>query len=202
MKELFLSASVPVPECGHYHETANPFLIQVAVRELLIATVRHRRIVWCGHPSITPMIWAICEDMGVSYADQVTLYQSRYFRDIFPVENEHFSNVVFTPAVPDDQDASLALMREAMLSRQEIQEAVFIGGMDGVEIERALLNRFHPTARVLAVAATGGAALDLAAAQSGSPDRYDLDFASMFRNFSPDDLGTDPSSGPRPRMHR
>lgn len=201
MKELFLSASVPVPGRGHYHETANPFLIQVAVRELLIATVRHRRIVWGGHPSITPMIWAICEDMGVSYADQVTLYQSRYFRDIFPVENEHFRNVVFTPAVPDDQDASLALMREAMLSRPEIQEAVFIGGMDGVEIERALLNRFHPTARVLAVAATGGAALDLAAAQSGSPDRYDLDFASMFRNFSPDDLGTDPSDRPRRRVH-
>lgn len=197
MKELFLSASVPVPGRGHYHESANPFLIQVAVRELLIATIRHRRIVWGGHPSITPMIWAICEDMGVSYADRVVLYQTRFFEDIFPIENEHFNNVEFTAVVADDRDASLALMRESMLSRPGIEEAVFIGGMDGVEVERALLRRFHPTAKVLAVAATGGAALDLACAQPGSPGRGDLDFAALFRNFSPEDGDDHPSGHPR-----
>ncbi|HHA2494035.1 TPA: hypothetical protein ACOECR_000898 [Stenotrophomonas maltophilia] len=200
MKEIFLSASVPVPGRGHYHETANPFLIQVAVRELLIATVRHRRIVWGGHPSITPMIWAICEDMGVSYADQVVLYQTRFFEDIFPIENEHFKNVEFTPSVTGDREASLALMREAMLSRPGIEEAVFIGGMDGVEVERALLGRYHPSAKVLAVAATGGAALDLATTQAGSPSRWDLDFVSLFRSFAPDDIGTDPSGRPRRPM--
>ncbi|HFF3031787.1 TPA: hypothetical protein ACGCGJ_000249 [Stenotrophomonas maltophilia] len=187
MREIFLSASVPVPGRGHYHETANPFLIQVAVRELLIATVRHHRIVWGGHPSITPMIWAICEDMGVSYADQVVLYQTQFFEDIFPVENEHFNNVQFTPVVNGDRDQSLALMRESMLSRPDIDSAVFIGGMDGVEVEYELLTRFHPAARVLPVAATGGAALDLAQRSGRPSSRWDLDFVSLFRSFIPDD---------------
>ena len=40
MDAIFLSASVPVPGRGHYHETANPFLIQCAVRELVISVIR------------------------------------------------------------------------------------------------------------------------------------------------------------------
>lgn len=198
--EIFLSASVPLPGRGHYHETANPFLIQVAVRELLIATVRDHRIIWGGHPSITPMIWAICEDMGVNYADQVVLYQTLFFEDIFPVENERFKNVVFTPAINNDRDASLALMRESMLSRPDIEAAVFIGGMDGVEVEHAMLTKLHPGVRVLSVAATGGAALDLASAMSGSPGLRDLDFASLFRSFVADTIDNDPSDSSRSSM--
>lgn len=48
MDAIFLSASVPVPGRGHYHETANPFLIQCAVRELFISVIRTHRIVWGG----------------------------------------------------------------------------------------------------------------------------------------------------------
>ena len=59
MAAIFLSASIPVIGRGQYYETADPFLIQCAVRELTIATVRRHKIVWGGDPAITPMIWSI-----------------------------------------------------------------------------------------------------------------------------------------------
>lgn len=181
MSAIFLSASVPIIGRAHYHETANPFLIQCAVRELVVAVIRTHQIVWGGHPSITPMIWSICEDLNVDYARAVVLYQSRFFEDRFPEENQRFGNVIFTDAVPQDREASLLNMREAMLSRHDLAAAVFIGGMEGVEIEFDLFQRHHPGALVLPVPAPGGAALDLAK-KLGITDEtlQDIDFARLF----------------------
>jgi hypothetical protein len=182
MSEIFLSASVPLVGRGSYHETADPFLIQCAVRELVIAVIRRHKIVWGGHPAITPMIWSICEDLGVDYSRSVILYQSRFFEDRYPEENRHFQNVVFTDTVPDDKAASLLLMRESMLSRPDLVAAIFIGGMDGVEAEHDLFRRFHPSASVLPVPAPGGAALNLAKDHGyfSDADLTDVDFARLF----------------------
>ena len=182
MGAIFLSASVPVVGRGNYHETADPFLIQCAVRELVMAVIKTQQIVWGGHPAITPMIWSICEDLGIDYAKSVILYQSRFFEDRFPDENKHFGNVVFVDAVPDDRDASLLSMREAMLSRSDLTAAVFIGGMEGVEAEFDLFGRFHPGAKTLVVAAPGGAARQLAERIGTSSESalYSVDFARLF----------------------
>ena len=88
MSAIFLSASVPLTTRGTYHETANPFLIQCAVRELVIVALQQHKIVWGGHPAITPMIWSICEDLNIDYSEAVILYQSRFFEDYFPVFND------------------------------------------------------------------------------------------------------------------
>ncbi len=183
MGSIFLSASVPVIGRGTYHETANPFLIQCAVRELVIEIIRQHKIVWGGHPAITPMIWTICEDLGIDYSESVILYQSNYFKDRFPEENERFNNVVFTDPVQNDQDASLALMRDDMLSRDDLVAAVFIGGMEGIEVEYDMLIQHHPDAIVLPVPAPGGAALDLARrlAIFDADELHDIDFARLFR---------------------
>jgi hypothetical protein len=182
MNAIFLSASVPVPGRGKYHETANPFLIQCAVRELVISVIRTHRIVWGGHPSITPMIWSICEDLDVEYAKSVVLYQSRYFQDRFPEENARFGNVVYTDAVDGDREGSLAIMRETMLARSDLVAGVFVGGMEGIEAELAIFQRVHPSGRVVLVASPGGAARDVAARMAGSPvpDLDDVDFARLF----------------------
>ncbi len=192
MSAIFLSASVPLVGRGTYHETASPFLIQCAVRELVMSVIRQHQIVWGGHPSITPMIWTICEDLNVDYAKSVILYQSRFFEDRFPDENQRFGNVVFTEAVAQDRDASLLRMREEMLSRDDLVAAVFVGGMEGVEAEHEMFSRLHPTATVLPVSAPGGAAL-LLAQRLGSYDEaglHDIDFARLFHthlSFSTDD---------------
>lgn len=182
MSEIFLSASVPIMGRGSYHETANPFLIQCAVRELVIAIIRQHKIVWGGHPTITPMIWNICEDLGEDYSQRVTLYQSRFFEERFPEENRRFQNVIFTEAVPGDREASLRAMREEMLSRKDLVAAVFIGGMEGVEAEYALFKQYHPAAKVLPVPSPGGATLNLAKDHGyfSGADLADVDFARLF----------------------
>ena len=182
MDAIFLSASVPVLGRGHYHETANPFLIQCAVRELVISVIRTHRIVWGGHPSITPMIWSICEDLDVEYAKSVALYQSRFFQDRFPEENARFGNVVYTDAVDGDREGSLAIMRETMLARSDLVAGVFVGGMEGIEAELAIFKRAHPNGRVVLVASPGGAARDVASRLAGSQaiSLEDIDFARLF----------------------
>jgi hypothetical protein len=141
MSAIFLSASVPVVGRGNYYETANPFLIQTAVRELVVAVIRNHMIVWGGHPAITPMIWTICQDLNLDYSKSVVLYQSRFFEESFPEENAHFRNVIYVDAVPSDREASLRRMREEMLSRSDLRAAVFIGGMEGVEAEHEIFRR-------------------------------------------------------------
>ena len=162
MSEIFLSASVPLLGRGTYHETADPFLIQCAVRELIISVIGTHKIVWGGHPAITPMVWAVCKDLGVEYSRSVTLYQSGFFSDRYPEENEQFQNVIFVDHIPGDQAASLLLMREEMLSRPNLAAAVFIGGMDGVEEEYEIFSRLSPGKLILPLLAPGGAAKFLA----------------------------------------
>lgn len=187
MGAIFLSASIPVIGRGQYYETADPFLIQCAVRELAIATFRRHKIVWGGHPAITPMIWNICEDLGVDYTESVTLYQSRFFEGSYPEENQQFENVIYTDPIPGDIKGSLQLMREQMLSRDDLIGAVFIGGMDGVEVEYEIFRQFNPKAFILPVAAPGGAALNLARDKGYFTGRAleDIDFATLFSRYLP-----------------
>ncbi|MDP3760702.1 MAG: hypothetical protein Q8R01_09345 [Ramlibacter sp.] len=136
-----------------------------------------RRIVWGGHPAITPMVWAVCESLGVKYASAVRLYQSRFFEEWFPDENRHFRNVRYMPAVRDDREASLERMRRTMLA-EPFDAAVFIGGMEGIFAEHQMFRELHPNAKVIAVSAPGGAAMQLAGKlrqRNGG-----LDFARMF----------------------
>lgn len=184
MAAVFLSASIPVPGRGTYHDTANPFLIQCAVRELVITVIGDRQLIWGGHPAITPMVWAICRDLGVDYSKSVVLYQSRFFEDRFPEENAQFGNVVYVDEVGGDQDASLLRMRKEMLSRGDLEAAVFIGGMEGVEAEYSLFRQVHPNAEVVVVPAPGGAARQLAERLGGFSEEAmrDVDFARLFRS--------------------
>lgn len=174
---IFLSASVPRPDSGNFQESANPFLIQFAVRELLTVCLGRRQIVWGGHPAITPMVWAVCEDLGVDYSKYVALYQSRLFEDVFPEENRRFANVVHVEPIGQDPSASLEAMRTQMLSGS-FDAAVFIGGMQGVLDEHSMFSRLHPHATVVAVCSPGGAAKQLADQLGQTDDR--IDFARMF----------------------
>jgi len=176
-KRIFLSASVPRVGRANFHESADPFLIQFAVRELLTVALGRRQIVWGGHPAITPMIWAVCADLGLDYAKAVALFQSRFFSAEFPEENDNFSNLTVIDAVEGDRDGSLAKMRRKMLSGP-FHAAVFIGGMEGVLDEYDLFTSLHPGAIVLPLYAPGGAARDLAVRLGIADDR--LDFTRLF----------------------
>ena len=128
------------------------------------------------------MVWAVCEDLGVDYSQAVVLYQSRFYAEMFPEENQRFANVEYVEAVVNDRDASLLHMRKAMLSRGDLVAAVFIGGMEGVLAEYSLFRELQPSATIVTVPSAGGAALELAERQDGlnDKDRLNIDFARLF----------------------
>lgn len=184
---VFLSASVPKVGRGNFYENADPFLIQVAVRELATTLVRHCTLVWGGHPSITPMIWAVCEDLGVRYAERVRLYQSLLFQADFPEENAQFGNVVHVEPVDQDLSASLAQMRRRMLTDGPVDAAVFIGGMEGIFVEHELVREYQPQARRIILTAPGGAAQQLGDGRAHADDLVSgtVDFAELFDRLFP-----------------
>lgn len=187
MSAIFLSASIPVTDRGLFHETSNPFLIQIAVRELIIAVIRQHRLVWGGHPSITPMVWTICQDLNVDYSERVLLYQSRHYEDRFPKENAWFKNVLLTPDVDKDPVRSTEAMRVEMIAREDLVGAVFVGGMEGMLAEYDLFRQHHPQAPYVLVAAAGGAARMLAEREAREdPLLWTMDFARLFRTRLPE----------------
>jgi hypothetical protein len=183
MKNIFLSASIPLPERHpKYYETADIIAIRDAVIALTSIAIPKHRIIWGGHPSITPLIYYVLErkilndlnrdnwrtdlteedkdlissKIKTQIQNHVTLYQSLYFKDRFPDDNEKFENIVFTENIGDIH-FSIKHMRHRMFSENEFKAAVFIGGMDGIEAEYIMFRDFHPKAILLPVASTGAA---------------------------------------------
>lgn len=184
MKNIFLSASIPLPERHpKYYETADIIAIRDSVIALASIVLPEHRIIWGGHPSITPLIYYVIEkiiinnlkrdDWGLPLTDQeqmlvqkelkskiqdhVTLYQSLHFKDDFPPENEKFENVVLTRDL-GNIPASIELLRKRMFSENEFAAAVFIGGMNGIEDEYKMFVEVQTNALLLPIASTGAAA--------------------------------------------
>lgn len=157
MTAVFLSASVPDPRRHpRYHGTADVIAIREAVRALATVVIARETLVFGGHPAITPLIRHVAERVG--FKDRIVIYQSDFFRDLFPEDNAFFENMIVVPGVPGDLQQSLVKMREAMLGSAPIRAAVFVGGMEGVEDECAMFLRFQPQSQVLPVGSTGAAA--------------------------------------------
>ncbi|MBR9779725.1 MAG: hypothetical protein GYB52_08085 [Rhodospirillales bacterium] len=186
MKAVFLSASVPEPT-SEFATDADPYLIQFAVREFMTTVLGRCQLVWGGHPAITPMVWTVCEDLGVDYAEAVKLYQSGYFEDEFPDENARFNNIVVTDTISDadgkpDLSASLRHMRERMFGETAFEAAVFIGGKQGILDEFELITSYHPDIQTVPVGAAGGAARKLALSLNAEdgPMIEGCDFSHLF----------------------
>lgn len=158
MKAIFLSASVPDPRRHpRYHTTADVIAIRDSVRALTTVVLPHASLSWGGHPAITPLIRVVAENVCVTGADRIRLYQSAWFSEVLPSDNAAFERYVLTPRM-NTLDASLRAMREQMLTDVAFDAAIFIGGMEGVEEEFQMFRRLHPRARTLPVASTGAAA--------------------------------------------
>lgn len=200
LKHIFLSASIPSPERdARYYETADMIGIRDAVRALAATILPHARLVWGGHPSITPLIREVLGRVGVSSGEigkHVTLYQSAFFEGMFPVDNECVEHIVLTQVKfsrgEKDRNASLAEMREQMLAPvQDYVAGIFIGGMEGVEDEYELFKEYHPGALALPVASTGGAALEIYNRHPESFDirlKNDYDYRTLFNGLLKDRL--------------
>jgi hypothetical protein len=159
-RSLFLSASVPDPERNaKYHTTADIVAIRDAVRALVTIVLPKARLVWGGHPAITPLVRVIAKEIGITGADSVRLYQSNFFKGQMPKDNAIFELVKKIPAVKNDREASLLRMRKRMIGSEQFDGGIFIGGMEGVEEEHEMFRTMHPKAVAFPIASTGAAAL-------------------------------------------
>ena len=183
MNAIFLSAGMPDPKRGpDFAKTADTVAITAAVSALIHVTLGRRTLVWGGQPAITPMIWVVAQRLGVDYGRWVKLYQTRHFEEDFPDDNARFQNVVYTADIDHDREKSLMEMRRSMFADERYSAAVFIGGMQGIIDEFNLFRHLQPKARMLPVASTGGAVLQLVDAVPGfkSDLANDMDYVALF----------------------
>lgn len=180
MGAIFLSASVPTRP--PFDADSRPQEIQAAISALAQVVLGRKKLVWGGHPAITPLLWAAAQSVGVEYAAAVELFQSRFFKDEdFPQENKQFANVTYVAPVPGDLPTSLSAMRLAMMTSTEFDAAVFVGGMEGVRDEYNMFIATWPNATCIPIAQTGGAAFQLACDIGYQPpdDVAPLDFVTL-----------------------
>lgn len=179
MGAIFLSASVPTRE--PYSSDCRPQEIQAAVNALAQVVLGRKKLVWGGHPAITPLLWSAAQAVGVEYTMAVELFQSKLFQKVLPEENKNFANVKLIDAVGEDVEASLRAMRKAMFTSAEFEAAVFIGGMHGILDEHKLFTSHWPNATCIPIAQTGGATVHLARDLNYLPpdDLAPLDFVAL-----------------------
>ena len=153
---VFLSASIPDPDRNRkYFETGDSIAIRDAVIALTQVVLPRTRLVFGGHPAITPMIKWVADQFGAF--DQVRMFQSKFFRDKYLKDIDLF-RYEEVDEVPGQREPSLLKMRAKMLSSESFGSAFFIGGMEGVEQEYALLKQRSPSIPRFPVYTTGGAA--------------------------------------------
>lgn len=185
LKNIFLSASIPLPERDpRYYETADVIAIRDAVIALCSTVLPNYRLIWGGHPSITPLVNYVLQKLNMEVQDHVLLYQSKFFEKFYPEDNNKFENVILTP-VSEERDLSLRTMRELMLGGKEFAAGIFIGGMEGVEDEYKMFKKFHPNAIIIPLASTGAAAKIIYENSINKNKRFltDYAFSSTFQEF-------------------
>lgn len=184
MIDILLSASVPLPERDQkFFDTADVLAIREAIKALVEVVLPKGRITCGGHPAITPLLSLFVREAGLNQ-NSLTIYQSDYFRDVLPEENNDFADVRFTPLSPDRQrDPSLTIMREAMIRSRSFRAAVFIGGMEGILEEARIFAELHRDAAFLPIASTGAAASIIFSGGSYDSELMtDLTYPTLFRH--------------------
>jgi hypothetical protein len=157
LKNIFLSASIPLKERDpKYFDSADIIAIRDSVIALATVVLPNHRLIWGGHPSITPIIYYVMERLGLKVQDHVLLYQSKFFEKFFPEDNNKFENVILTENTGEVESSKL-IMRKRMFSENHFVSGVFIGGMEGIEDEFKLFREFHPKALILPISSTGAA---------------------------------------------
>ncbi|MDB5070364.1 MAG: hypothetical protein JWM87_1475 [Candidatus Eremiobacteraeota bacterium] len=161
---VFLSASVPDPKRDpQYFSTGNTVAIRDAVIALAQVVLPRTKLVFGGHPAITPMVKWVADQENLF--GNVRLFQSKFFQKLYIADVKRFAykevDAVGGPDATAARDASLLAMRSAMLASEHFSAAFFIGGMEGVEAEFELVRKLHYRVPCYPVATTGAAAAKL-----------------------------------------
>lgn len=159
MINVFLSASLPLPERdSRFFETVDVLLAREAIKALVVTLIEVKgRLVFGGHPAITPLVAMLFDEFGFDPREHVTLYQSSYFQGLFPLDNTRFGSVIRTPAARGREE-SLLMMRQRMLNDVPFHKGVFVGGMEGVLEEFRMFRDIYGVSNAISLGSTGAAA--------------------------------------------
>lgn len=183
MKNVLLSASVPLPSRHpRFHSTADALAIKEAIKALVVNIIPRGRIVFGGHPAITPLISYLVASLFPHLAERAELHQSLHFEGQFPPEVEQFPNVVYTPRNDAGLQASLEDMRLRMINAYNYDAAIFIGGMEGV-IDEYNLCRDNLSCKLIPLPSTGAAAQIIFDEGNFTEELNNINFSSMFRRM-------------------
>jgi hypothetical protein len=186
-RTLFLSASVPTRLGFRRVEDAAFEIEQTVVAFVRTVLAEQGRLVFGGHPSISPLVAAVASEYfppSVKPEDgRILIYQSRAYELVLPDETWEmhrfgYAQIQWTEAVDGERfdpsqpvaqcPKSLAHMRENMLAETDPDVMMAIGGMEGVLQEAELFAEFARKAHggrpksIYVVRATGGGAEQLA----------------------------------------
>jgi hypothetical protein len=190
---VFLSASFPsIERAPEYYETADPDEISQAVVAVVRAVLAaNGRLVFGGHPTISPLVLMVAEEylpsdmserrrLAETHQLPVVVYQSRVFENRLPESTRRLfewclGELRWTPSADDapqftssstlvlgSANASLAIMRKRMLEDCRPIGAFFVAGMEGIESEARACIEIDPACRLFFFGAPGGAARKLA----------------------------------------
>jgi hypothetical protein len=164
---------------------------------------------------MTLLVGILCQDGAVVAADKQTTHGGsgtmtvgHATTKVMPIKNKALLVSSGYRGLGIQFANALEPMRESMFKDQTFEAGVFIGGMEGIIEEFDLFTKLQPDAKLLPIASTGGAAIDLVdRLKSPSPDlRNDLDYVSLFHrrlSIAPRELRYDrPSSQPSKREDR
>ena len=170
-KCVFISSSLPSGARGEEVKPYDPPAIIDAVAAISRAVFRSGgRLVTGGHPTITPVVLTVGEQVGAKGA--VDVFQSRWFEDCISEETYEIveSGVGHVHFVPkrETRDTSLLAMRRAILDTLPVA-AVFVGGMSGLFEEHEMVGRVLPEALRIPIKGPGGAAARLPTSDAELP---------------------------------
>lgn len=170
-KCVFISSSLPSGTRGEEVKPYDPPAIIDAVAAISRAVLRSEgRLVSGGHPTITPVVLTVGEQVGARGA--VDVFQSRWFEDCISEETyamvESGVGHVHFVDKRETRHASLLAMRRAILDTCPIA-AVFVGGMNGVIEEHEMVGHLLPDAFRIPVKGPGGAAARLPTSDGDLP---------------------------------
>lgn len=164
---VFVSASFHEDgDQGSYPGNAHPLQVTDAVKAVVKAVLsRGGRIVFGGHPSITPLVLEVGREVAPERpTDQplVWLFQSKAFEGEIPRATERLSNrnwveLTEVPGSSNQIQESLARMRLQMIKETSPQAAIFIGGKRGIEEEWGMFREAFPARPVFPIGSAGGA---------------------------------------------
>ena len=182
-KAVFLSASYPPRDGNEIYEPIDPGEITDAIVDFTNWVLEANGILtFSAHPTITPLLIHISRRLGVK--NSLIVYRSDWFgRQWIPqideIEHDKLGSVIRTKKA-GNQEKSLNIMRQAMIQDAHYTGAIFIGGMEDVEIEYGMFSKFSPDTLRVRVAGTGGAAASL---PNGNCEAFGLDDVEQSRVY-------------------